>query len=191
MATAGLVLAGLSATTAPSTASAATAAGSPPASAPLTQGQARARALATGKPVQVDAATTDHSTLTANPDGSFTLTQTLMPVRKWTGSGWEKLDPTLKRNPDGSITTTATTSGLTLSPGGTAPLATMVDRGRTLALTLPLTLPAPVLSGPTATYGNVLPGVDLVATATAQGAFSEVLVVKNATAAANPRLKTL
>ncbi|MFD0327177.1 hypothetical protein ACFQZC_00700 [Streptacidiphilus monticola] len=138
----------------------------------------------------MDAATTDHSTLTANPDGSFTLTQTLMPVRKWTGSGWEKLDPTLKRNPDGSITTTATTSGLTLSPA--APRRW--PRWSTAAAPWPspsLTLPAPVLSGPTATYGNVLPGVDLVATATAQGAFSEVLVVKNATAAANPRLKTL
>ncbi|MFC1421275.1 LamG-like jellyroll fold domain-containing protein [Streptacidiphilus cavernicola] len=160
-------------------------------SGPLSQSQAQAEAVATGKPVQADAATTDDSTLTANPDGTFTLTQNVEPVRKWTGSGWATLDPSLRRNADGSITTTATTSGLTLSPGGSGPLATMVDRGRTLALTFPVALPAPSLSGPTATYPNVLPGVDLVASATAQGAFSEVLVVKDATAAANPQLKTL
>ncbi|WP_377272884.1 LamG-like jellyroll fold domain-containing protein [Peterkaempfera sp. SMS 1(5)a] len=190
--TLGLVIAGSTtvvAALAPTPAAAATAAPSAPQD--LTTGQAVARATATGKPVRADAATTEDSTLTANPDGTLTLNQSLAPVRKWSGSSWVDLDPTLKRNADGSITTTQTSSGLTLSPGGAGPLATLADRGRSLALTLPMALPEPVLSGPTATYPDVLPDVDLVATADAQGSLSEVLVVKSAAAAANPTLKSL
>ncbi|MFE4621867.1 LamG-like jellyroll fold domain-containing protein [Streptomyces mirabilis] len=104
---------------------------------------------------------------------------------------WKKLDPTLHKNADGSVSTAVTSSNLTLSGGGTGPLATMNSRGRTLAVSLPMPLPAPVLSGATATYHNVLGSVDLTVTVNAQGGFSEVLVIKNAQAAANPALRKL
>jgi len=153
--------------------------------------QALAKAKSTGAAVPVPAATTSTDTLTANPDGSLTLAQALVPVRKKVAGAWTGLDATLKTNPGGTISTTATSSTLTLSSGGSGPLATMNAGGKTLAVSLPMALPIPTLSGATATYSGVLTGVDLKVTADAQGGFSEVLIVHDATAAANPALKTL
>ncbi|MFG2937129.1 LamG-like jellyroll fold domain-containing protein [Streptomyces sp. NPDC048282] len=98
------------------------------------------------------------------------------------------------RQADGTISPKVATSSLTLS-GGSAddPLAAMRAGSSSLAVSLPsaFALHAPTLSGPTATYHDVLPGVDLAVTAQDTGGFSEVLVVKNATAAANPALTGL
>jgi hypothetical protein len=52
---------------------------------------------------------------------------------------------------------------------------------------VPAALPEPRLARDTATYPDVLPGVDLVVRATVTG-FTHVLVVKSAAAAANPTL---
>ncbi|MEV4611331.1 LamG-like jellyroll fold domain-containing protein [Kitasatospora sp. NPDC049258] len=160
----------------------------------LTADQASARARTTGKAVSVDAATTVTDQLTANPNGTFTLNQALTPVRKFKDGGWKPLDATLLKRADGSIGPALTTSDLTLSKGGGGSLAVMKTGGRSLAVTLPdslaKALPAPALDGPTATYG-LMTGVDLKVTADPQGGFSEVLVVKDAVAAANPALKSL
>jgi len=161
------------------------------AAGPLTAGQAQTQALASGQPVTASALTTPTSTTTANPDGSFSFTETADPVRAWRNGAWADLDPTLHANPDGTISPAVTTGGLVLSGGGSGPLAVMTADARRLALTWPTTLPAPTLSGATATYPSVLPGVDLIVTASAQGGFSEVLVVHTAAAAANPALASL
>jgi hypothetical protein len=157
----------------------------------ITQAQAVQQARASGNPVEVTAATTPDSTLKANPDGTLTLTQESVPVRKRVAGKWLPLDATLARTAGGLVSPAVTTSGLRLSGGGTGPLAVMTDNGDSLALTAPFPLPAPILSGATATYPAVLPGVDLQVTADDQGGFSEVLVVKNAAAAADPRLRSL
>jgi hypothetical protein len=82
------------------------------------------------------------------------------------GAAWVGLNATLVKNSNGTVSTTATPSGLTLSDGGSAPLATMSLGGQTMSLTLPISLPRPSLAGPVATYKNVIPGVTLVVTAT-------------------------
>src|SRR5947208_1568306 len=99
------------------------------------------------------------------------------------------LNPRRRRWTGGvTVAPAVTTTGLTLSGGGGGPLATMRANGRSLSLTAPMTLPAPTLSGSTATYANVLSGVDLVVTVDQQGGFSSVLVVHSAQAAGNADL---
>ena len=160
--------------------------------APLSAARAAARARSTGKPVIASALTTPRSETTAEPDGSFRLTQSAEPVRAWRHGTWLPLNATLQATGK-TVTPAVTSSPLTLSAGGTTtPLATLTAAGRTLSLSWPgITLPTPTLSGATATYPDVLPGVDMVITADTQGGFSEVLVVENATAAANPALASL
>ena len=157
----------------------------------LSAAQAGQRAKAGAKPVVATALTTETSLTTANPDGTVTVTQSAEPTRIWRAGGWVGLDATLARNADGTISPKATPDSLILSGGGSRALAAVNSGGRQFSLTLPFALPAPTLSGPTATYTGVLPGVNLVVTANDEGAFSEVVVVTNAKAAADPRLSTL
>ena len=150
------------------------------------------RARATGRPVPASALTTPTSITVARPDGQFALTESAVPVRADRNGRWETLNPALHRNINGTLSTAVTTSALTLSGGGNGPLAVMSSDARTLSVSWPGgALPTPTVSGATATYASVFPGVDLAVTADAQGAFSEVLIVKTAAAAVNPALTSL
>lgn len=159
--------------------------------ASLTALQASAQARKTGKAVPVPSATTGTATLTAEPNGSMVLTETPIPVRKKIDGTWKSLDATLVKNADGSISPALSTDSLRLSGGGIGALATMSAGPDSISITLPAQLPAPNLSGASATYANVAPGVDLVVTANTQGGFSDVFVVHNATAAASTALAAL
>lgn len=135
---------------------------------------------------------TEYTTTMANPDGTFTLTQSTAPQRtKGADGAWRGVDATLERRPDGSVGPKAAVVDLRFSNGGDGDGLIHLggDRG-SLTFDWPTALPAPTLSGDTATYTEVFEGVDLQLTATSEG-FREVLVVKSAEAAANPQLERI
>ncbi|MET9874885.1 LamG domain-containing protein [Actinacidiphila glaucinigra] len=163
------------------------------AEAPENKGaSASERAAATGKPVEVVAERTEYSTVNANPDGTYTLAQSITPVRARAGDGtWHAVDATLERRPDGSVGPRAAVVDLSFSGGGAGEnLIRLGKDGRSISLGWPTTLPEPTLEGATATYSDVFDGVDLRLTATSEG-YREVLVVKNAEAAASPDLRRI
>lgn len=141
-------------------------------------------------PVEVASETTETMQVMANPDGSFTMTSNLHPVRVRKDGTWVPIDTTLQQNADGSLSPAATTQQVTFSGGGDTPMVTLTDAGRSLSFYWPTSLPTPVVSGDTAVYPSVLPGVDLRLTAYADS-YSEVLVIDDAAAASNPALATL
>lgn len=162
-----------------------------PVKALLDEAHAMLKAKATGRPVEVSEQTTEKVRVVANPNGTFTATSTPRPVRVHTQTGWADVDNTLVRQPDGSITPRVAAIAMSFSGGGAGPLVRMGAKGDDMAVTWDgAALPAPTLSGDAATYTDVLPGVDLVVKADIDR-FSEVLVVKSAKAAANPKLKAL
>ncbi|MFJ2810836.1 ricin-type beta-trefoil lectin domain protein [Kitasatospora sp. NPDC087271] len=151
-----------------------------------------AKAKSTGKPVVIDALTDVASKTVANPDGKLTTTDNAQPVRVKQDNGWADLDATLRENSDGTVSPTVASTALALSGGGGGPMATVsTSDGKKLSVSAPFALPKPVLNGATATYANVLPGVDLQLTALPIGGWRDVIVVRTPEAAVNPALKTL
>lgn len=157
-----------------------------------TSAKASALAAAAGRPVEVMADRTDWTQVFAEPRGGFRMVESLVPVRVRRPDGsWAPVDTTLSVRPDGLVTPGAITTGLSLSNGGKGPLFTLSQGGHSLSVSWPFgALPAPSLSGPTATYPNVLPGVNLLMSATPTGV-SDLVEVTSAAAAANPALARL
>ncbi|WIM99888.1 hypothetical protein ACTOB_003556 [Actinoplanes oblitus] len=135
--------------------------------------------------------TTETDSVTATSDGSIRWNHNFRPVRVRKGADWIPVDTTLMETADGRIAPVAASADVSFSAGGDAPMVTIEEGAKEFALDSPLSpLPAPVLAGDTATYPDVLPGVDLQLKADVDG-FSQLLVVRNASAARNPRLKEL
>ncbi|MFJ8436160.1 ricin-type beta-trefoil lectin domain protein [Kitasatospora sp. NPDC094019] len=145
-----------------------------------------------GKSVVVDAMTDEASKTIANPNGTLTTTDNALPVRLKRDGGWADLDSTLRQNSDGTVSPAVARTSLTLSGGGNTPMATIATPdGKKLSVGAPFVLPKPALNGDTATYANVLPGIDLQVTALPVGGWRDVIVIRTPEAAANPALKTL
>ncbi|MET9311032.1 LamG-like jellyroll fold domain-containing protein [Kribbella sp. NPDC003505] len=140
--------------------------------------------------VEVTSKRSETTTVTANPDGTFTAKTFAVPVRVRQGSGWAAVNTHLVVRADGSVGPVATSLPLTFSGGGRDALVSLGDNSQRVTLRWPRELGKPVLSGDTATYREVLPGVDLRLRALVQG-FTQVLVVKSPQAAANPALREL
>jgi hypothetical protein len=151
------------------------------------------KAAADGSPVEVTDDRTEYETTYANPDGTtFTRDQSTVPVRARQSDGsWTAPDPTLVVRADGTVGPKAAVVDLAFSGGGAGSgLVDITRSGKSLRLGWPGTLPKPTLDGANAVYADVLPGVDLRMTATAEG-FRELLVVKTPAAAANAELKKI
>jgi Concanavalin A-like lectin/glucanases superfamily len=155
------------------------------------EASASAMAKRCGKRVEVLAKRSESSQTFANPDGSSTVTSSVVPARVHRSDGsWVAVDTTLRQRPDGSVAPVATVTDMVFSGGGLGPFATFRDKGSMLTVGLGMSLPKPTLVGSTAIYVDVFAGVDLRVTASAAG-FRHVLVVKTAVAAANPALSDL
>ncbi|WP_432123773.1 LamG domain-containing protein [Streptomyces sp. C10-9-1] len=149
---------------------------------------ASAAAEKNGRRVEVTGLRQERREVFANPDGSFTAIEYTEPVRTRRGGDWVDVDDTLAQREDGNWSPKAATVELEFSGGGEGAFARMRKAGREFALTWPGgALPAPHVEANTATYRDVLPGVDLVAKAEVDG-LGHLLVVKTAEAARNPEL---
>ncbi|GHJ45472.1 hypothetical protein Cs7R123_28140 [Catellatospora sp. TT07R-123] len=128
----------------------------------------------------------------ANPDGTSTMTTYIAP--QWvrgTNGAWADVNTNLSVGGDGAVKPIASPVDVQFSSGGKGPLVTLRQHGSTFTMTWPGgDLPKPTVDGSTATYAEVLAGVDLTVTANSTG-FQHVLVVKNAAAAANPKLRKI
>lgn len=147
------------------------------------------RAKATGKAVVVAALTTASSQVVARPDGRFEMTSDVYPVRFRRDGAWVAISTRLVAR-DGGWAPAAVAVPLVFSGGGSGPMVTVTASGKSARLWWPAPLPRPVVSGSVALYRGVLPGVDLRLKATSDG-YSDVLIVRNAAAAASPLLRSL
>src|SRR5256885_2835300 len=168
----------------------ATAARTPPSELPDDASASQAAARFHSR-VEVSSRRSEASRTFANPDGTVTVEESAVAVRVRKADGsWVPVDLTLKRNPDGTVSPAAAPVATTLSGGGAGPLGTVRVGADHFSMSWRGTLPAPTLSGDTATYAEVVPGADLRVRVDRDG-FSEVLVVKTREAARDPRLARL
>jgi hypothetical protein len=96
----------------------------------------------------------------------------------------------LRPGADGSVSPVAATVAMRFSGGGRSTLVDISTGAQQLTLSWPDALPRPVLHGSTATYHEVLPGIDLQVRAEVDR-FATLVVVKNRAAAGNPALASL
>lgn len=160
-------------------------------SVPQTNSASPARPNAHG--VLIESATTETSETTANPDGSFTVVRHTRPVRVRQNGGWVPADPRLARRGDGAFAAKAALSSIVLSPGRRGagiPLLSLGYGEVTTGLDWLGDLPDPVVSGTTATYRDVLPGVDIMIESEVDAAY-QVFVIKTPEAARNPAVARL
>lgn len=148
------------------------------------ENSALATAKAKGARVEVIGGRTETRQLYAEPNGTLTAVIGTTPQRVKRNGSWVPVDTGLQRTSGGSVVPKALPIDLAFSGGGsTTPLVSYGKDGHRITLTWPGRLPAPKLTGDKATYAEVLPGIDLVMRAKADG-YSQYVVVKNARAAA-------
>ncbi|MCX8455865.1 LamG domain-containing protein [Paenarthrobacter ureafaciens] len=153
---------------------------------------AQAQAQATSTDVVVEDATTPTLLTVAHPDGTLTSTVDTDPVRMKTEAGWTDISTDLVRTTVNGVSVLKPENvpvDITVGTGGSDKIASLDDKkGHSLTQSWPFgTLPEPVVEGNSATFRQVLPGVDLIQLAHKTG-ISQVLKIETAEAAKDPRV---
>ncbi|MFR9777028.1 hypothetical protein ACL02O_13315 [Micromonospora sp. MS34] len=104
------------------------AAAAPPGKGEVGEAAARSAAVAAGHRVEATALRTDRQQVFANPDGTFTLQQFVVPVRVRRGTGWVPVDTNLRPTSSAMVAPGATTLDVAFSAGGTFPLVSLRRR---------------------------------------------------------------
>ncbi|KAA6220160.1 LamG domain-containing protein [Streptomyces filamentosus] len=157
--------------------------------APSAEQKASRQAVTEGRSVEVASLTSETNRVLANSDGTFTLESSPVAERVLKNGAWTPIDTDLVRRADGSLEPKAA-QDITLSGGGSAPLATITSAGKTFELGAPWLLPAPRIAGSSAVYESVKPDVDLVVNVRPDG-FTHHLVVHTREAAVDPALRSV
>ncbi|MEV6654032.1 DNRLRE domain-containing protein [Streptomyces sp. NPDC051219] len=183
---------------------------------PLTESQAALQAARTKAPVEAAGVRTAYSTTWAKPDGSLMRRIHSSPVRAKVDGVWQAIDTDLEKVANGwspkatntamvfsdgakkgegkrasrSVRRVSLLPGKGITPGTGNTLATIDVSGHSIVLTWPEAIPTPIIDGSRALYPEILPGADLVLTASDNG-FAQLLVVKTKAAAADPRVARL
>jgi hypothetical protein len=147
----------------------------------VTIAQAEAQAADTGEPVLATAATTESSSITANPNGTLTATLGAGPLQEPdpdSSTGWSPIDLSLQHE-DGTYAPAVSAADTSFSDGGAGALASLSDGSNTYTEDWGSSLPTPEVSGDIATYSNVLPNIDLVMQAQTAG-FKQLFLIHSA-----------
>ncbi len=119
--------------------------------------------------IEVTGLESESDTTWVNPNGTLTTDEGSAPVREQVGGVWEPVDTTLHAV-SGGFAPKVAKSSVVFSGGGRGQQASRLTVGkRGLGFGWSGVLPKPVVSGSTATYRNVQPGVNLVLTAGVDG----------------------
>lgn len=137
-------------------------------------------------PVRVADLTTETRLVQAKPDGTMAAEMTTVPVRVRRNGSWVPIDTTLEVKADGSVGPRVAATQLAFSGGGNAAMIRYGVGASRVRFSWPKALPKPVLTGDTATYADVLPGIDLVLKADNAG-YTQHIVVKTRAAIAAAR----
>lgn len=156
-------------------------------------GDAFGAAVQCSRDVEILSERTETRTVYAQPDGLTRLDASAVAVRTEVSGAWAAVDPTLVRA-GGVVEVASPVMAMEFSGGGGGePLARVARDGSWLTVEAPFDLPAPQITAPTQlTYFEVLPGVDLVVTISADASgFTQALRIEDPQAAADPRLAEL
>lgn len=156
----------------------------------LAAADAMLEARRSGKQVEVTALASPTTRVMANPrTGGFEADVTAQVSRVRTSAGWRDASAKLVPTGNGSWRTEASPAEIEVGGAGNQ-LYRFGRDNRSVSLSWSSPLPRPAIDGASATYVDVLPGVDLVVRADITGVGS-YLVVKDAEAARNPALRTV